>query len=92
MNAYDIVGILSSIILTCMFIPQIYQTYKTADVSSFHPVYISMNFIASILGFIYATHFRIIPMIIINISSFIFTSVLMYYKFIYRPRVFVEMF
>lgn len=77
----DTLGFMSSILITMMFIPEIYHVYTKKDTTSLNYYFLILNILASTLGFIYSTYYIVVPIIIANTSGFIFSSFLLLFKF-----------
>ena len=80
MNAIDVLGLVSSIIIALMFIPEILHVYKNHDAKAINYSFLHLNLSASIFGLVYSIHYKIIPMIITNLSAGMFSIVIYRFK------------
>ena len=82
MNLIDISGLVSSILICLMFIPEIVHVYKHRDAKAINYAFLHLNLIASVLALIYSIHYNIIPMTITNVSAGLFSLVLYQFKYV----------
>ena len=82
MNLVDISGLVSSILICLMFVPEIAHVYKTKDAKAINYGFLHLNLIASVLALIYSIHYNVIPMTITNISAGLFSLVLYQFKYV----------
>jgi uncharacterized protein with PQ loop repeat len=82
MNIIDVLGFVSSIIITLMFIPEVMHVYKNSDAKAINYSFLHLNLLASILALVYSIHNNIIPMIITNISAGTFSLVMYHFKYV----------
>ena len=82
MNLIDISGLVSSILICLMFIPEIVHVYKHRDAKAINYAFLHLNLLASVLALIYSIHYNIIPMTITNISAGLFSLVLYQFKYV----------
>ena len=82
MNLIDISGLVSSILICLMFIPEIVHVYKHRDAKAINYAFLHLNLIASVLALIYSIHYNVIPMTITNISAGLFSIVLYQFKYV----------
>ncbi len=94
MNVYDILGLVSSILICIMFVPEIVHVYRINDANAINYTYLNLNFIASGFALVYSIHYNVIPMTITNISAALFSIILWHFKYVNRlkgePRKIVE--
>lgn len=76
------VGLISSILIAIMFIPQVVHVYKTKDTRAINYSFLLINMLASIMGLIYSIYFTVIPMIVANTSAGLFSVSLIMMKYI----------
>ena len=76
------IGILSSILITVMFVPQVVHVYKTKDTHAINYTFLFINFVASILGIVYSIYFTVVPMIVANTSACLFSLSLICMKYL----------
>ena len=67
------IGLVSSILITIMFVPQIVHVYRTKDTDALNYAFLGINIIASILGLVYSIYYTVIPMIVANTSAGLFS-------------------
>ena len=67
------IGLVSSILITIMFVPQIVHVYRTKDTHALNYAFLSINIVASILGLVYSIYYTVIPMIVANTSAGLFS-------------------
>lgn len=72
-SAIDSVGLVSSILITIMFVPQIVHVYKTKDTDALNYTFLGTNIVASILGLVYSVYYTVVPMIVANTSASLFS-------------------
>jgi uncharacterized protein with PQ loop repeat len=82
MNLIDISGLVSSILICLMFIPEIVHVYKHRDAKAINYAFLHLNLIASVLALIYSIHYNIIPMTITNMSAGLFSLILYQFKYV----------
>ena len=82
MNLIDISGLVSSILICLMFVPEIIHVYKNRDAKAINYTFLHLNLLASVLALIYSIHYNIIPMTITNISAGLFSLVLYQFKYV----------
>ena len=67
------IGLVSSILITIMFVPQIVHVYRTKDTDALNYAFLGSNIVASILGLVYSIYYTVIPMIVANTSAGLFS-------------------
>ena len=82
MNLIDVSGLVSSILICLMFIPEIVHVYKHRDAKAINYAFLHLNLIASVLALIYSIHYNIIPMTITNVSAGLFSLILYQFKYV----------
>ena len=78
----DISGLVSSILICLMFIPEILHVYKHKDAKAISYPFLHLNLLASVLALIYAIDYKVIPMIITNVSAGVFSLILYRFKYV----------
>jgi uncharacterized protein with PQ loop repeat len=68
MTWIDIIGLLGSISIGLSFVPQTYKTIRIKTIQSTSFFMFLTSFFASIGMIIYSVHYKIIPMLIANVS------------------------
>ena len=51
------IGLVSAILISVMFIPQVVHVHKTKDTHAINYTFLGINVVASILGLVYSIHF-----------------------------------
>lgn len=82
MNIFDVCGILSSILICIMFVPEVVHVYKLRDAKAINYWFLYLNLIASVLALVYSVQYNVIPMTITNISAGIFSLILCRFKYV----------
>jgi uncharacterized protein with PQ loop repeat len=82
MNLIDVLGLISSIIITLMFIPEVTHVYKNSDAKAINYSFLHLNLVASVLALVYSVHYLVIPMIITNVSAGLFSLVMYHFKYV----------
>jgi uncharacterized protein with PQ loop repeat len=82
MNLIDVSGLVSSILICLMFIPEIVHVYKHRDAKAINYAFLHLNLLASVLALIYSIHYNIIPMTITNVSAGLFSLILYQFKYV----------
>lgn len=82
MNIIDGVGLISSILISIMFIPQVYHVYVKHDTNAINYGFLNLNMLASAMGLVYSIHYKVIPMIIANTSASLFSITLITFKYV----------
>lgn len=67
------IGLVSSILIAVMFVPQVVHVYKTKDTDAINYTFLFLNMLASSLGLIYSVYFDIVPMVVANSSAGLFS-------------------
>ena len=70
-------GLVSSILITIMFVPQIVHVYRTDAINY---TFLNINILASTLGLVYSIYYTIVPMIVANTSAGLFSISLLTMK------------
>lgn len=76
------VGLVSSILITIMFVPQVVHVHKTKDTHAINYAFLCINLLASVMGLVYSIYFSVIPMIVANTSAGLFSISLIGMKYI----------
>ena len=77
----DALGLISSILLSIMFIPQITHIYNTKETLALNYYCLLINMNASLMGLIYAYYYFIIPMVIANSSALTSVTLIIIMKY-----------
>ena len=76
------IGLVSSILITIMFVPQVVHVYKTKDTHAINYTFLFINLLASVMGLIYSIYFSVVPMIVANTSAGLFSVSLVSMKYV----------
>lgn len=80
MNIIDVCGLLGSIVIVLMFIPEIHHVYKHKDAKAINYSFLHLNLLASSLSLVFSLYYKVIPMLITNIAAGLFSVVMYYFK------------
>lgn len=86
MNGIDVCGLIGSIVIVIMFIPEIHHVYKHKDAKAINYNFLHLNLTASILSLVYSFHYNVIPMTITNVSAGLFSLLMYYFKYVYEVK------
>ena len=86
MNGIYVCGLVGSIFIVIMFIPEIYHVYKHKDAKAINYNFLHLNLIASVLSLVYSFHYDVIPMSITNLSAGLFSLLMYYFKYTYELK------
>ena len=76
----EVCGMVSSVLISVMFVPQVIHTCRTKDTEGFSYAFLCTNLVASVLGMVYSAHFIVIPMLIANTSASLFSLFILWIK------------
>ena len=76
------IGLVSSILITVMFVPQVVHVYRTKDTHAINYTFLFINLLASVMGLIYSIYFSVVPMIVANTSAGLFSVSLLSMKYV----------
>ena len=76
------IGLVSSILIAVMFVPQVVHVYKTKDTAAINYTFLGLNMLASSLGLVYSIYFKVVTMIVANTSAGLFSVSLTGMKYI----------
>ena len=86
MNGIDVCGLVGSVVIVIMFIPEIHHVYKHKDAKAINYNFLHLNLIASVLSLVYSFHYDVIPMLITNLSAGLFSLLMYYFKYTYELK------
>ena len=86
MNGIDVCGLVGSVVIVIMFIPEIHHVYKHKDAKAINYNFLHLNLAASILSLVYSFHYNVIPMTITNVSAGLFSLLMYYFKYVYEVK------
>ena len=76
------IGLVSSILITIMFVPQVVHVHKTKDTHAINYTFLCINLLASVMGLVYSIYFKVTTMIVANTSAGLFSISLIGMKYI----------
>lgn len=82
----EIVGFVAAFLTTAAFLPQVYQTWKTKDVSSLSMPMLAMFFVGIVLWLVYGVSINSPSMIVANSITVISAFMLVYFKIKYAKK------
>ena len=86
MNYEELIGFVAAFLTTAAFLPQVYKTWKTKDVSSLSLPMLYLFFIGIALWLIYGFLKGSPPMIFANSITIISSFLLIYFKLRYSKK------
>ena len=85
-NNIEIVGLVAATLTTAAFLPQVYKTWKTKDVSGLSLPMFSMFFVGIILWFIYGLYIDSLSLILANGITVVSCFLLIFFKLKYEKK------
>ncbi|WP_201739438.1 SemiSWEET family sugar transporter [Dokdonia sinensis] len=85
-NNIEIIGLIAAFLTTASFVPQVYKTWKTKDVSGLSLPMFSMFTLGIILWLIYGIYSNSISIILANTVTVVLSFMLVYFKLKYSKR------
>ncbi|MFT5751919.1 MAG: MtN3 and saliva related transmembrane protein [Flavobacteriales bacterium] len=82
-NNIEILGLIAATLTTASFLPQVYKTWKTKDVSGLSLPMFSMFLMGIILWFIYGLYINSLSLILANGITVVSCFLLIYFKLKY---------
>ncbi len=82
----EIIGLIAAFLTTASFLPQVYKTWKTKDVSSLSLPMLTMFFIGVIMWLIYGFLKESLAIILANAITVISLFLLVYFKIKYGKK------
>ena len=86
MNIVDISGLIGSVLIVIMFIPEVVHVYKHKDTKAINYTFLHLNLLASVLSLVYSFHYNVVPMTITNVSAGLFSLLMYYFKYLYEVK------
>ena len=86
MNYIEIIGFIAAFLTTAAFLPQVYKTWKTKDVSGLSLPMLLMFFIGVSGWLVYGFLIHSPSMIFANAITFVSAFILVYYKIKYNKK------
>tara|TARA_Y100000385_G_scaffold197953_1_gene204893 strand:+ start:824 stop:1093 length:270 start_codon:yes stop_codon:yes gene_type:complete len=85
-NNIEVVGLVAATLTTYAFLPQVYKTWKTKDVSAFSLPTFSLFFIGILFWLVYGMYMESLSMILANSITLLSSFTLLIMIFKYRKR------
>lgn len=86
MNIVNTSGLIGSVLIVIMFIPEIIHVYKHKDAKAINYTFLHLNLLASVLSLVYSFHYNVVPMTITNVSAGLFSLLMYYFKYLYEVK------
>ncbi|MEZ4797208.1 MAG: SemiSWEET transporter [Flavobacteriaceae bacterium] len=80
----EIIGLIAAVLTTSAFLPQVYKTWNTKDVSALSLPMLILFFVGIILWFIYGILMDSLSMILANSITIVSAFFLIYFKLKYQ--------
>jgi len=78
------IGLLAAALTTYSFVPQVYKTWNTKDVSAFSMTTFSMFFVGIVCWLIYGIYKESLSMILANTITMVLSFIILIFIFKYR--------
>ncbi len=85
-DGIEIIGLVAATLTTAAFLPQVYQTWKTKDVSGLNLPMLAMFFIGVSLWFIYGIYKESLALLLANGITIFSVFLLMLFKIRYSKK------
>lgn len=85
-NYIEIIGLIAAFLTTASFLPQVYKTWKTKDVSSLSLPMFLMFFLGVMLWLVYGVLLKSPALILANSVTVISSFLLVYFKLKYTKK------
>lgn len=82
----EIIGLIAAVLTTAAFLPQVYKTWKTKDVSALSLPMLILFFIGIVLWLVYGIYIKSLSMIIANSITIVSSLLLLYFKITYENK------
>lgn len=82
----EVIGLIAAVLTTSAFLPQVYKTWKTRDVSALSLPMLAIFFIGIIGWLVYGILMKSISMILANTITVISSFLLLYFKIAYSKK------
>ena len=86
LDLIEILGLIAAILTTASFLPQVWKTWKTKDVSGLSLPMFSMFFVGVLLWFLYGIYKNSPSLVIANGITIISVFLLVYFKLKYGKK------
>jgi len=82
----EIIGLIAGVLTTAAFLPQIYKTWKTKDVSALSLPMLILFFVGIVLWLVYGIYIESLSMILANAITIVSAFFLIYFKLTYQSK------
>lgn len=82
----EVIGLIAAFLTTASFLPQVYKTWKTKDVSGLSLPMFSMFFVGIVFWLIYGIYKESLAIILSNSITVISSFLLLYFKIKFDPK------
>ncbi len=82
----EIIGLIAAVLTTAAFLPQVYQTWKTKDVSGLSLPMFTMFFVGIVFWLIYGVLKESLSIILANAITVVSSFLLLYFKIKYGKK------
>ena len=82
----EIIGLIAAVLTTAAFLPQVYKTWKTKDVSALSLPMLILFFTGIVLWLVYGIYIKSLSMIIANSITIVSSLLLLYFKITYENK------
>lgn len=82
----ELIGLIAAVLTTAAFLPQVYKTWKTKDVSALSLPMLILFFIGIVLWLIYGIYLKSLSMILANGITVVSAILLLYFKITYGKK------
>ena len=82
----EVIGLIAAFLTTASFLPQVYKTWKTKDVSGLSLPMFSMFFVGIVFWLIYGIYKESLAIILANSITVISSFLLLYFKVRYSSK------
>jgi MtN3 and saliva related transmembrane protein len=79
----ELIGLIAAVLTTAAFLPQVYKTWKTKDVSALSLPMLILFFTGIVLWLVYGIYIKSLSMIIANSITIVSSLLLLYFKITY---------
>jgi len=86
LDKIEIIGLIAAVLTTAAFLPQVYKTYKSKDVSSLSMPTLLLFFVGIILWFIYGIFIESFSLMMANGITIGSYALLIFFKFKYAKK------
>ena len=82
----ELIGLIAAVLTTAAFLPQVYKTWKTKDVSALSLPMLILFFTGIVLWLVYGIYIKSLSMIIANSITIVSSLLLLYFKITYENK------